>query len=282
MLPIHVLNLARRPERLSALSARLDALGLGWRRAEAIDAQAADPVALRRAFGRDRAFPAAPGDMACSLGHQRLWRAIAEGPDPAALVLEDDAAPGPALLRFAAPDMAAVMARHGMGALKLEFWPGPQASRRAPLARPLGPVPGAEALGLYRLRSSFLGSCAYLLTAAAARQLLRRHPVMAVPVDHFLFGREAGRGFPLLRPGMVNPAPVLHDVTRLGSDIRAGREELGIGAPRGPRRRLRDAAVRWRQRRELARGEAERVAMALAGGPDQTIISLVAESVSAG
>lgn len=254
MLPIHVLNLAREPGRLARIGAALDGFGLSWARQEAIDRLAVPSARLAAAFGTgplSAAYPATPGDMACSLGHRRIWEAIAGGPDEAAVVLEDDALPAPDFPAFAADGVGRLMADHGMGALKLEYWPGPQTSRRRPLGTLLGPGPAGTSL--YRLRSGFLGTCGYVLTARAAAALLARFPALTVPVDHFLFGRSAGLGFDLLRPGFVNPAPVLHDTARFASDIGAGR-------PEEPRRTLRR---RWRDRR-AARAAAGEVKAGLA------------------
>ncbi|MGC1428427.1 MAG: glycosyltransferase family 25 protein [Albidovulum sp.] len=264
MLAIHVINLDRRPDRLAALSSRLDMLGLGWNRVAAIDAMARDPAELSRAFGAgpaSRAFPATPGDMACSLTHQRLWHEIASARVEAAIVLEDDAGLADSFADLANCDLAGVMRRNGMGAMKLEFWPGPQSSRRFPVGQDLGPVNGS--IRLFRMRSSFLGTCAYVITAEAARKLLSAHRVLEVPVDHFLFGQSAGRGFDLLRPGFVNPAPVLHDVDRFGSDISA---ERPAKPPRRPfARRWHEYRQRRKEEAAMSRGECERVEMRYAG-----------------
>lgn len=266
MLPIHVINLARCPERLTHMAAELGRLGLAWRRFEAVDRLDEGEARLAGAFGAGRlarAFPATPGDMACSLSHQRLWQAIAAGPDAAAVVLEDDARLSDGFADFAGEAVVALMQRHDMGVLKLEFWPGPQQSRRRPLGQVLDPVAGSM---LYRMRSPFLGSCAYVLTRQAAAALLAGFPRLRVPVDHVLFGQSARMGFELLRPGFVNPAPVLHDVTQFGSDIGPEREAAGLGeTPRTVTRRLRDHLARRRQATEVRKGGAEVVTMRFAG-----------------
>lgn len=262
MLPIHVINLDRAPDRLAAIAGQLDGFGLSWRRVAAVDRLAVSDAALTAEFGAGdlgRAFPATPGDMACSLSHQALWREIAAGEAEAAIVLEDDARLSEAFVRLAGADLAGLMQRHGMGALKIEFWPGAQKSRRFPVGQDLGPITGG--MRLYRMRSGFLGTCGYVLTAEAARSLLRRFPRLAVPVDHFLFGPEAARGFDLVRPGFVNPAPVLHDVERFGSDIGPERGE----GKRTAGRRIRDHLARRRLAAEIRRGAAERVEMSFAG-----------------
>ena len=259
MLPIHVINLAREPGRLARIGAALDRFGLPWSRVEGIDRLAAPAPDLAAAFGSgplSASYPATAGDMACSLTHRRLWEEIAGGRAEAAVVLEDDARLAAGFPAFAAEGVAALMAGHGMGVLKLEFWPGPQASRRRPLGAGLGEGPAGSAL--YRLRSGFLGTCGYVLAARGAEALLARFPALTVPVDHVLFGRSAGMGFDLLRPGFVNPAPVLHDIAAFASDIRA--ERLGE-AGRTARRRWRDWRTARAEAREVRAGQAAPVEM---------------------
>lgn len=260
MWPICVINLDRAPDRLAGIAGQLDALGLPWGRVSARDRLTEDMAAASRDFGAapgQGGWPATPGDICCSLTHRDIWAQLAEGDAQGAVILEDDATLSPAFASLMAEDLGALMARHRMGALKLEFWPGPQKGRRFPLGRRL------ERLGdqtVWRLRSSFYGTCGYAITAGAAKTLLRRHPRMAMPVDHFLFSRRAGRGFRLLRPGFLNPAPVLHDVGRWPSDIRGERGQIAA--------RPRSSALRWHDRLVTAEEwltRAQRVEMRFAG-----------------
>jgi glycosyl transferase family 25 len=265
-LDIHVINLARRPDRLASIAAQLNRLGLSWTRVEAIDAGTGGPE-QKVWFGRwlkARAFPATRGDIACSLTHQRLWQRIADSNRPA-VVLEDDARLSDVFAQLMTCDLAGLMRRHDMGALKLEFWPGTQKSRRLPAGELIGPVLGE--IRLYRLHSSFLGTCGYIITPEGARLMGEKFRRLGVPVDHALFGREAAMGFRLLRPGFLNPAPVLHDVDQFGSEIRVERADE---VPRTLARRLRDWQVRFRVSHEIALGRAERVEMRFAG--DESLV----------
>lgn len=264
---IYVLNLDRIPERWQALSASLDALGLRYERIAALDRLAPGAGPLHAEFDRGRLsrdYPATLGDICCSLSHQRLWRRIATIETGAAIVLEDDARPAPAFADFARADLAGLMRAQGIGALKLEHWPGGERSRRYPAGLRLGQIVGGATL--YRQAAGFLGTCAYAITPEAARALLAAHPRMGVPVDHFMFSPTAGLGFPILRPAFVNPAPVLHDFPAQGSDILDERIAAGLAtAPRGWRRRFREALLRRRLARGFRSGQIERVEMRWAG-----------------
>lgn len=265
---LFVINLGRRPDRWSFMSSQFAELGLEALRVEALDAQEAGER-LRSRFGAGRLardFPATLGDIACTLTHQSLWQRIADEGVPA-IILEDDARLCPAFAAIARLDLGLIMRRHDMGAIKLEYWPGPQQSRRCIAGRFLADLPSG--MGLYRLRSTFLGTAAYAISPEGARMMCRRVPRLTAPVDHALFGREADLGFRLLRPGFVNPAPVLHDITHFGSDIVAQRRAERLSeAPRSLTRRLRDWRVRSRIAREIARGDCQRVEMRFAGQPD--------------
>ena len=266
-LPILVINTDSRPDRLRSVAAQLVAQGLGWQRIAAASAMAAGAEAalLRGRFGGGPValrHPATLGDVCCSLAHQEAWPALLAADAPAALVLEDDAILAPGLAGWLGPGIPALMARHGMGVVKLEHWPGPQAGRRRPLGRPLCEVPGQGRAVLYRLRSSFYGSCAYLVTAEAARAFLARYPEMRVPVDHFLFSRAAALGYRLGRPGFVDPAPVRHGLAEFGSDIAPARAALPVPHPA---RRRTERWSRLAQALEARLGRARRVDIRFAG-----------------
>ena len=272
-LPIFVLNLDRATERWAAVSSRLTALGLTFERIRAHDRH--DPAAqvLRAAFGGGRLgrdYPATLGDVCCPQTHRELWQRIASLTTGAAIVLEDDARPAPVFAAYARVDLGALMRAHGIGALKLEHWPGGERSRRFPIGRRLGALDFAEGAGLYRQEAGFLGTCAYAITPEAAGRLLAAHDRLNVPVDHYMFSRSAGLGFPILRPAFVAPAPVLHDFPTLGSDILAERIAAGIATHRpGWRRRLREAILRRQLARQIRQGVVERVEMHWAGEPER-------------
>ena len=52
---IFVINLARRPDRMAAMAAQLERLGLAYERFDAVDAKTADPIESERTVRRARA-----------------------------------------------------------------------------------------------------------------------------------------------------------------------------------------------------------------------------------
>lgn len=268
MSSIFVLNLDRARDRWDAIFPALDALGLSYERVPALDRLAPGAASLRAEFERGnlaRDYPATLGDICCSLTHQHLWRRIAAMDTGAVIVLEDDARPAPAFADFARADIAALMRAHGIGALKLEHWPGGERSRRYPAGIRLADI-GIGGATLYRQAAGFLGTCAYAITPEAAAALLAAHPKLGVPVDHFMFSPTARLGFPILRPAFVNPAPVLHDFPARGSDILDERIASGLAnRPQSWRRRLREAILRRRLAQGFRTGQIDRVEMRWSG-----------------
>ena len=90
MWPIYLINLDRATGRLADSQALLETAGLAFQRVAAIDGQHLDENARsgpRPFFAKQ---PTTAGEIACFLSHHKVWSLIAEGSDPAAIVLEDD------------------------------------------------------------------------------------------------------------------------------------------------------------------------------------------------
>lgn len=82
--PVFVINLDRRPDRLESISAHLDAHGLDFTRWPAVDgALPGNPIIA--------ASVTPAGHAAAMESHREVWQAIADGPDEVGLILEDDA-----------------------------------------------------------------------------------------------------------------------------------------------------------------------------------------------
>lgn len=94
-MPIHVVSLARSPERRARSSARLGALGLSFTFFDAVDGRALSEAELGALELEARAaffsHPLARGEIGCFLSHKRLFELGADDAAPMRLVLEDDA-----------------------------------------------------------------------------------------------------------------------------------------------------------------------------------------------
>jgi glycosyl transferase family 25 len=97
-----VINLERSPDRLERITQRLQQVGLPFTRVSGVDGrqlderergEAIDEATFRRLHG----MPSLPGEVGCYLSHVKAIRAFLATDADAALILEDDVQPDPAL-----------------------------------------------------------------------------------------------------------------------------------------------------------------------------------------
>ena len=192
----YLINLARRPDRLAAMTRQTQ--GLVLERIEAVDARAAAPGELDRWFARGGPLGQIPaGDKACLLSHRLAWERFLATPDRHAVFLEDDVRLSPGARDLLAddgwvPGDAAVV--------KLEHY-GPAGQRV--LLHDLRRTAGGFQLG--RMLSRHTGAAAYILSRAAA-ELLLRQTRFDLPVDHLLFNPNNSGLFAALAPWQLVPA----------------------------------------------------------------------------
>lgn len=193
----YVINLARRPDRLTVMHRMLTDLGLAYERIEALDVQTASRHAVTEGFSDSMARPPMPGDMACSQSHRRAWRTFWASGASYGLFLEDDVTftpEGGALLRddrWIPPTV---------DLLKLELTG--RIDRRV-LVRRLTVLDSGYRIGL--LCSRHAGAGAYILSRRGAEILLQSRD-WRWPVDQILFNPEASPLYRTLKPCQLLPA----------------------------------------------------------------------------
>jgi glycosyl transferase family 25 len=233
---IYLINLARRPDRLAAMTARTEGLALA--RIEAVDAAKAEPELLDPWFARSGPLgEIPPGDKACLLSHRLAWQSFLDSGEAHAVFLEDDVmlsrAAG-ALLKDARWIPA------GATVIKLEHY-GPKGQRV--LLKDLSTVKDGFQLG--RILSRHTGAAAYILSREAAALLLAQKG-FDLPVDHLLFNPNNSGLFAQLSPLQLLPA-IARQEQFLGA--RAGAEKSDIEGTRKPLRALSATYIK----RELVR-----------------------------
>lgn len=226
-LPIYLINLDRRPDRLAFMSEQLEALGLSFTRFSAVDAQSVSDEVIAREIDANRAPIRMPrGSQCCTLSHFGVWREIAKGDALGGLVIEDDIELAPAISMLARdigwvpPTVDIVqLERKGGGSAKL-----------------LGPALGVTPDGreIRRLFSRTGGSGAYFIRRETAIRLLADKGLVSLPIDHLLFNANASRLARDMQVAVVNPAVARQDRATFASDI----------TPMRPRRSMRSKIVR--------------------------------------
>jgi len=212
---LYLINLARRPDRLAAMTGQADPLGLALERVEALDA-ASDGTALELWFAAGGPLGEIPrGDKACLLSHRRAWELFLASDEAHAVFLEDDVR-----LSKSAPALLASdnWIPAGVAVVKLEHY-GPPGQRVL--------LTGMRAIGedfkLGRMLSRHTGAAAYILSRGAAEILLRQTR-FDLPVDHLLFNPNNSALFAKLSPWQLVPAIARQDGGK--SDIEGTRTGL--------------------------------------------------------
>jgi glycosyl transferase family 25 len=102
MWPVYVINLADATARWRQVDASLRSAGLLPERVEAVRPSDRPDLCIEDWYDAPRALAMGyraltPAEIGCYLSHLLLWQRIAEGPEPGAVIFEDDAIARPAL-----------------------------------------------------------------------------------------------------------------------------------------------------------------------------------------
>jgi glycosyl transferase, family 25 len=180
VLPVVVINLDRRPDRLQQIARRLDALGIAWRRVQACDAsQISESDLARLAPAVGHFGPLSRGGRACQVSHYKAWREAAESPSAFTLILEDDA--------YLADDAAQFVNDDSWipaGARLIQLEKHRRGASKVLIGKVLSTKNGRS---VHRLYSFHAGTAAYLISRDFARAALKLCGTTRVAVDHVLF-----------------------------------------------------------------------------------------------
>jgi glycosyl transferase family 25 len=210
---IFVVNLARRRDRLAAMSAEMGTLRLPFERVPACDAESVSEECLDHLVTENGPLGDLPkGDRCCLVSHRRAWMAFLASGAPYGVVLEDDVALDPAA--------ADLLTRHDwipddVDVVKLEHF-GPE-SQRVLVG---SPIDLGEGFSLAQIHSRHTGAGAYVLSRAAAETLVSHPGKWSISVDHILFNPNLSSLARELRPYQLLPALARQDPALGGvSDI---------------------------------------------------------------
>lgn len=204
MLPVYVINLDRRPDRLESISENLQKVGIEWERVQAIDG-----MNLEGTEWLDQA------SLACSQSHQKAMQMLLDSPHPAALILEDDAEVG--------EDVSAFLD-------SVEWWPRNHGLLKLDsprTARFIGPRYGHTPTDRNLYEVSYWGILAtgYLINRKAAETILASPDCKFFPIDVVMFHLGWSRTARKLRPLWVIPT-LVQPHPEFGSDIERYRKSL--------------------------------------------------------
>ncbi|MEL6584509.1 MAG: glycosyltransferase family 25 protein [Pseudomonadota bacterium] len=211
--PITIVNLDRRPDRLAYMTDQLDALGLSWQRVSALDGKEVGPEGLDPRTLGNGPIPMTHGSKAYA---STMLKTFAAQEAEVMLYLQDDA--------DLSPDLATLLANiswlpEEIGLVQLEKWPERNGLKL--LGPSLGtlPVPGRT---LHRLYSRTGGAACFLIRKRAAHAIANvKHFV--IPTDHMLFSPNTSPVFRDIGVGIVAPALAIQRREKIKSDMAAWR-----------------------------------------------------------
>lgn len=201
----YVLNLARAPQRLAAMQARLSALGVAFTRIEGVDGATLAADALAALTRRNRYYkPLRPGEVGCYLGHVQALRSFLASPAHFCLLLEDDACFEDGFL----PALAAALERRRVEADPLCRWDVLKLCNRRRRWMPLAPLAAGHCLVEYG-PSVPSTTTAAVWTREGATRFLAAFSGVSRPVDCDLqHPWESGLRILSVHPPVVSAEPV--------------------------------------------------------------------------
>ncbi|MFN7136576.1 MAG: glycosyltransferase family 25 protein [Thermomonas sp.] len=201
----YVLNLARAPQRLAAMQARLSALGVAFTRIEGVDGATLAADALAALTRRNRYYkPLRPGEVGCYLGHVEALRSFLASPAHFCLLLEDDACFEDGFL----PALAAALERRRAEADPLCRWDVLKLCNRRRRWMPLAPLAAGHCLVEYG-PSVPSTTTAAVWTREGATRFLAAFSGVSRPVDCDLqHPWESGLRILSVHPPVVSAEPV--------------------------------------------------------------------------
>ncbi|MCT2541238.1 glycosyltransferase family 25 protein [Sedimentimonas flavescens] len=201
LIPIFVINLDRRPDRLAVLADQLRALNLPWMRVSAFDMETIDEQVLgKRIALSGHKIQMGRGSQCCALTNLAIYRRMIDEDRPAALILQDDAELSSDLVPYLA---SMDWLPEGVNVVQFEKYGRPSSKRL------LGPeLEDATLAGraLHRLHSRTAGAACYLITQDGARIVSNYRGLIDMPIDHFLFSPNVSPVFDDLKVAVVRPA----------------------------------------------------------------------------
>ena len=174
--PIYLINLERRVDRLTNMQRRLS--GLNFTRISAYDGEKLNP-----GLGKNRVISSklTPYEIGCYLSHETIWQKIMENNIPIACILEDDIVLGSDFPRFM--DLS-IWQGLDFDVIKLDNWP-----RKISVTRKYLNILGRKA---HRILSTTYSSACYLISNKCAHNLLQASQTINFTVDVLKFDTAGG------------------------------------------------------------------------------------------
>ena len=214
-IPVWVINLNKRPDRLIKIGKRLDELGVDWKRLEAVDGSLSSDPQLEISKTHGEIGSVSNGARACSASHSKFWEKLVLSKSKFGIILEDDVE-----LSDDFKDLVCSKSWIPKNSylIKLEKAAPHKTSKLL-----LGPEL-SNALNntrhVRKMYSRHCGTAAYLLSREGAEIAIRWKKPFTVPIDHLLFNETVSKLCTSLNSMiLVPPIAWQSEIVGQGSDI---------------------------------------------------------------
>jgi|SaaInlStandDraft_1057018.scaffolds.fasta_scaffold46067_2 glycosyl transferase family 25 len=212
VIPVWVINLNRRKDRLLRISTRLDELGVSWERIDAIDGNVCEKNLLKMSAKKGVIGELSQGARGCIASHHIFWKKIISADVEFGIVLEDD-------IELSDDFRAIVFDKSWIPLnariIKLEKLTAYRSSKLL-LGKSVSSTLDNQR-HVHRMYSRHCGSGAYLISKEGANIALNSEKIFSVPLDHVLFNETVSKVSSALSPLMMVP-PLAWQTYKFGFD----------------------------------------------------------------
>ena len=210
VIPVWVINLKKRPDRLKKIGKRLNKLGVEWTKIEAVDGQSCknNDLNISSKFGEIGFL--SDNTRACSASHYKVWEFLISRDFNYGIVLEDDVELSDEFRDLLYDDS---WIPKGSNLIKLEKFAPNKVSKilvGAVLSQALG-----DTRQVHKMYSRHTGAAAYLISRKGAKKLVKWNSQFTVPVDHLLFNETVSKVCTALKPMILVP-PIAWQSVEIG------------------------------------------------------------------
>ena len=200
IIPVWVINLQRRPDRLSKIGKQLDDMGIVWSKIDAVDGKTCNDNYLNKSAKKGKIGELSKGARGCIASHFIFWEKLIQSNSDYGVVLEDDIE--------LSPDFKDILSDESWIPentliIKLEKLI-PYRPSKLLLGRAISSINNNER-HIHKMYSRHCGSGAYLMSKSGANTVLSWNKVFSVPVDHLLFNETVSKLSSALNPLIMVP-----------------------------------------------------------------------------
>jgi glycosyl transferase, family 25 len=226
LIPVWVINLKKRPDRLKAISSRLDALGIKWAILEAVDGADCDENELNISKQYGKIGEISNGARACSASHHKFWKELISSNSKYGIILEDDVELSDDF-KSIVHDLSWIPKNSNL--IKLEKAAPNKSSKLL-----LGPKLSTAVNNTRQVRKMYsrhCGTAAYLISREGAEIAVNWQKPYSVPIDHLLFNETVSKLCTVLNSLILIP-PVSWQSHSVGQGSNINNEKVSIASKR--------------------------------------------------